>query len=179
MSCSSAGSSRRSTRSSVAVPTIAPGVKNCIFCGKLERRIPNKNVLQKTSQMLTEAAEKKLREAASIRKDERVQIAIAGESSLIAREVFYHKLCYGDFTRKSSLDKIQAVAEDTSGTSTCTAPSSFLSQLFQFVRLKLFAEKEMLTVRQIMSQLEGFMAHGGAAPVNLRSYKVKEPCQGV
>ena len=100
----------RSTRQNTAVPEICPGNKSCIFCGKYEIRNLKKNTLQKTSQMLTENAESRLREAASIRNDAKLLIAIQSETSLIAREVHYHKLCYANYTRRSSLDRQEGPA---------------------------------------------------------------------
>ena len=95
-------SSRRATRQSVSVSQFGRGSKTCVFCKRLEKSLPNKIKTQKTSQMLTEPAETKLREAALLRNDQELLIAIGSVSSLIAREVHYHKLCYGDYTRKGA-----------------------------------------------------------------------------
>lgn len=55
--------------------------------------------------MQTDAAEARLREAAAIRQD-KILLAIQAETSLIAREVHYHRLCYNNYTRRSTLDKL-------------------------------------------------------------------------
>ncbi|XP_065197855.1 uncharacterized protein LOC135829379 [Sycon ciliatum] len=123
---SSESLNKRSTRQSVEVPRIEPGRKNCIFCGSIQKRIPGTNKKQSTSQILTLEAEERLRKAAAIRKDEGISIAISAVSSLIAREAYYHKQCYNDFTRESSLARIRdsTPATSTPATSTLVTSSS-------------------------------------------------------
>ena len=46
-------------------------------------------------------------QTAAIRQDERILIAIGSTSSLIAREVYYHRYCYNEYTRESSLTRLE------------------------------------------------------------------------
>lgn len=96
----------RVTRSSVDVPLVEPGVKQCVFCGQLRRKVPNSTTKQNTSQLLTEDAEKTLKRAADIRQDDKIRVATSGIGSLIAREVHYHRYCYNGYTREISLQRI-------------------------------------------------------------------------
>ena len=104
---SATSDSKRSTRRSVSAPVIEPGRRNCIFCGALKKKVPSSSTKQSTSQILTEEAEARLRSAAAIRQDERILIAIGSTSSLIAREVYYHRYCYNEYTRESSLTRLE------------------------------------------------------------------------
>eukprot|EP00117_Sycon_ciliatum_P012697 scpid70098/ scgid13664/ len=156
---------KHSTRQSVQAPLIKPGRRNCIFCGSLSKKVPKSTCKQTTSQLQTEDAEAKLRRAAAIRKDERILVAISGTSSLIAREVFYHKYCYLNYVRETTLCKlVQESSSATSATVTDTSAAmevsdqaledsesgsleycNGLSQFVETIAVKLFDECNVLS----------------------------------
>lgn len=113
------GETRKSTRRSAQAPVVEPGKKNCLFCGSLKKKIRGSTSKQGTSQLLTKEAESRLKNAATIRKDERILIAV-GTGDLIAREVHYHKVCYNDYTRELSLSKFAPALEPSAGAG-CTS----------------------------------------------------------
>ena len=111
-----ASPAKRNTRSRLSAPKVRPGLKTCIFCQKLERRWPSREQkyrMQSTSCCQYESAAEKLLSAANIRNDERVLVAVGDSvSSLIAREVHYHRLCFNEYTREKTLLSLQKTTSE-------------------------------------------------------------------
>ena len=126
--------------------------------------------------MLTEAAETKLREAALLRNDQELLIAIGSVSSLIAREVHYHKLCYGDYTRKTTLDRIarrnvetgQAEHEEQS-----PFDRAFASLTIEIDKI-LFEKQLPVTITYLVTFLSRELQRLGGACAEVRADTVKE-----
>ena len=123
MSHAEAQRTRRVTRGSAQAPLIEPGRKNCIFCGVLKKKVRGSSTKQGTSQLLTEEAEIRLKNAAAIREDDRILIAV-GSGDLIAREVHYHKQCYNEYTRELSLSRVAQKASDNAAACADSGPTA-------------------------------------------------------
>ena len=93
----------------------------------------------------------RLRQAAAMRRDQKILLVIQSESSLISREVHYHKLCYVDYTRQSTLDKSHDKVDVGSAVeSTFPHPPTSVNiahnKLFQQVRNHIFDRREATTM---------------------------------
>ena len=87
----------RATRQSVSDPIVEPGRKDCIFCRKL--LLGKKHKYQKTSQCQSLNAAQKVLDAAEVRENNAIRIAIGSLSCPIAREVHYHRDSFRHYTR--------------------------------------------------------------------------------
>lgn len=79
------------------LPQVEPGKKNRLFCGSLKRKIRGSS-----SQLLTKEAEARLMNTATIRRNERILIAVDTGVVITRRD---RKVSYNDYTRQLSLSK--------------------------------------------------------------------------
>ena len=160
---------RPTTRQSLKVPQVQPGNIDCVFCGKAKRRLPGKkNQYQTTSLCQSENAAVKILLAADLRDDERVKIAVGALSSLISREVRYHKLCYNEFTRQKSLD---ALAK----TKSCKAESNISdveANFFALLESQLIKKKMRLCMADLKRQCDSCFSAAGVLS-NVRKDRLK------
>ena len=74
----------------------------CIICQTTQKKYKDKHLNESLSWCLTEQASATLLEAARIRSDERLLLAIE-HLDLISIEVRYHRSCYSTYTHKQNL----------------------------------------------------------------------------
>ena len=105
--------SRSALRSSV------PGTdrSKCLFC-QSQKKLRDRKTIEGLTRCLTMEACERIKEAARLLNDERLQVAVTG-TDLIAKDVIYHKSCYRDKTRAKTLDRLREkqVKEETGGSS--------------------------------------------------------------
>eukprot|EP00117_Sycon_ciliatum_P015433 scpid94224/ scgid15272/ len=159
---------RRNTRQSVQAPIVEPGRQTCIFCGSLKKKIPGKSTKQTTSLLQSEDGEQTLRAAAEIRQDDKILIAI-GSSCLIAREAYYHKYCYREYTRAKTLARLQDQGESAA---TCAPVASAGTEIdkdfFTEVETLLFVECLVRTVSDLTRLFNQVSIEGTALARNER-----------
>ena len=138
---------QRTIRQSLSVPVVEPGRKECIFCQKFQ--LGKKHKYQKTSQCQSHNAAQKVLDAAKLRKDEAIVIAIGSLSCLIAREVHYHRHCFREYTR---LLEVEDPGDDPQGIGG-QAPSEeqVVAQFLEVVRQELFDNSALLTSADLQS----------------------------
>ena len=85
---------RRTSRDEVSHEIVLP--KKCIFCDKMDKYLPGTKTREKLVSCETLTADKKIRESAEEKHDERIMKIATDE--LIAKEVCYHKRCYSAYT---------------------------------------------------------------------------------
>ena len=105
---------RRTTRSM----TVKTDVTACLFCQQKgwKHRGSRGKRSEGLSQCLTFQAAETIREAATIREDERVLIQVQAGPDAIAAEIKYHKSCYSTYTDRRALQSLEeaGVAEEDS-----------------------------------------------------------------
>ena len=79
-------------------------MEGCLICQK-SKRIPKSKSLEKLSNCETFQAGATLLNAAKVRKDQRVIVAIEHQD-VVAIEVKYHRSCYASYTSQKTLDAI-------------------------------------------------------------------------
>ena len=140
---------RRTTRQTFSIPKVSEDVHSCIICSKVEIRCgpTGRKTVQKTSLCQTQAAATKLINAAAVRRDERIQLAVGTCGLLLVdRGLRYHKSCYNDYTRAKTLEKLCAGQHAVE--KTADGNEIFIDQ----VREQLFVTRKMLTMSVVNMQ---------------------------
>ena len=113
----------------------------CIFCQTTKKKYKDKHLNESLSLCLTEQASATLLEAARIRSDERLLLAIEHQD-LIAIEVRYHRSCYSTYTHKQNLKRFIEARNESP-----VAPYSDVNVMETVLReteIALFQEKRIL-----------------------------------
>ena len=129
--------------------------EKCAICQKVKIKKGTKS-REPLTLNLTKCASASLSNAAQIRNDERLLKEIHGKDT-IALEIKYHKSCYRDYVRQSSLDSLEkqnCEEEDTVNSSYNIA----FEKLRKLVRVKVFEQAQAVNMSELLQQYTTYLS---------------------
>ena len=121
----------------------------------------------------TMTASENLLQAAKIRRDHRVSLAIEGQD-LVAIEVKYHRSCYREYTRKRNLENLARYnAEEESTSGYRTEYERAFNVLSKYIEEKIILDQEIITMSTLRDRYEELLVEEGLAD-EVKSYRTEK-----
>lgn len=126
--------------------------EECIFCQKTDKYVTGQNKREKVVQCRELRADEKIRSVATKKMDSRILAIVSRD--LVAAEGHYHRSCYRLYTKEDIPKNVSACDEcdDVEAQYDAAVQSSF-DELFQFIRVELFANPKVMSMTDLTSRL--------------------------
>lgn len=134
--------------------------EECIFCQKTDKYVKGQNKREKVVQCRELRADEKIRSVATKKMDSRILAIVSRD--LVAAEGHYHRSCYRLYTKEDIPKNVSACDEcdDVEAQYDAAVQSSF-DELFQFIRVELFANPKVMSMTDLTSRLTASMESKG------------------
>ena len=145
-------------------------MEGCLICQK-SKRIPKSKSLEKLSNCETFQAGATLLNAAKVRKDQRVIVAIEHQD-VVAIEVKHHRSCYASYTSQKTLDAILK-SDKTESRKQRSEYDIVLEKLAVYITENVVSKMEIVTMKVLRERYLELLEELGIENKEYRTKKLK------